>query len=50
MTFNIKISKDLRGQNFETFLKENALYLNFKKIKNALQKVKNSDETISFDL
>lgn len=49
-TFNIKMEKELRGQNFETFLKENTLYLNFKKIKNALQKVKNSDKTISFDL
>lgn len=49
-TFNIKDSKDLRGQNFETFLKENNLYLNFKKIKNALLKVKNSEKTVSFDL
>lgn len=49
-TFNIKDSKDLRGQNFETFLKENNLYLNFKKIKNALPKVKNSEKTVSFDL
>ena len=48
--FNIKDSKELRGQNFETFLKENNLYLNFKKINNALQKVKNSDKTLSFDL
>lgn len=48
--FNIKDSKELRGQNFETFLKENNLYLNFKKIKNALPKVKNSEKTISFDL
>lgn len=48
--FNIKDSKELRGQNFETFLKENNLYLNFKKIKNALPKVKNSDKTVSFDL
>ena len=48
--FNIKDSKELRGQNFETFLKENALYLNFKKIKNALPKVRNSDKTVSFDL
>lgn len=49
-TFNIKDSKELRGQSFATFLKENNLYLNFKKIKNALPKVKNSDKTISFDL
>lgn len=49
-TFNIKDSKDLRGQNFETFLKGNNLYLNFKKIKNALPKVKNSEKTVSFDL
>ena len=48
--FNIKDSKELRGQNFEKFLKENNLYLNFKKIKTALPKVKNSDKTISFDL
>lgn len=49
-TFNIKTSKDLRGQNFEKFLKENNLYVNFKKIKSALPKVKNSDKTVSFDL
>lgn len=49
-TFNIKEKKDLRGQNFETFLKENNLYLNFKKIKNALPKVKDSEKTVSFDL
>lgn len=49
-TFNIKKEIELRGQNFETFLKENTLYLNFKKIKNALPKVRNSDKTISFDL
>lgn len=49
-TFNIKKETELRGQNFETFLKENDLYLNFKKIKNALPKVKNSEKTISFDL
>ena len=48
--FNIKDSKELRGQNFEKFLKENNLYLNFKKIKTALPKVKNSEKTISFDL
>ena len=48
--FNIKDSNDLRGQNFEKFLKENNLYLNFKKIKTALPKVKNSEKTISFDL
>jgi PAS domain S-box-containing protein len=49
-TFNIKTSKDLRGQNFEQFLKENNLYVNFKKIKSALPKVKNTDKTVSFDL
>lgn len=49
-TFNIKDSKDLRGQDFEEFLTENNLYLNFKKIKNALPKVKNSEKTVSFDL
>ena len=49
-TFKIKDSKDLRGQNFEKFLKENNLYMNFKKIKNALPKVQNSEKTISFDL
>lgn len=49
-TFNIKGSKDLRGQNFESFLKENNLYVNFKKIKNSLQEVKNSEKTVSFDL
>lgn len=49
-TFNIKKETELRGQNFETFLKENNLYLNFKKIKNALPKVRNSDKTVSFDL
>lgn len=49
-TFNIKEKKDLRSQNFETFLKENNLYLNFKKIKNALPKVKDSEKTVSFDL
>ena len=49
-TFNIKETKDLRGQNFEEFLKENNLYLNFKEIKNALPKVKNSENTVSFDL
>ena len=48
--FNIEDSKNLRGQNFEAFLKENNLYLNFKKIKNALPKVRNSDKTITFDL
>lgn len=47
-TFDIK--KEIRGQNFQNFLKENDLYLNFKKIKNALPKVKNSEKTISFDL
>lgn len=49
-TFNTKTSKDLRGQNFEQFLKENNLYVNFKKIKSALPKVKNTDKTVSFDL
>ena len=49
-TFNIKTSKDLRGQNFEKLLKDYSLYVNFKKIKTALPKVKNSDKTISFDL
>lgn len=49
-TFNINKEIELRGQNFEKFLKENNLYLNFKKIKNALPKVRNSDKTISFDL
>mgnify|MGYP004519023809 CR=1 FL=1 len=49
-TFKIKDSKDLRGQNFEKFLKENNLYMNFKKIKNTLPKVQNSEKTISFDL
>ena len=49
-TFKIKDSKDLRGQNFEKFLKENNLYMNFKKIKNALPKVQTSEKTISFDL
>ena len=49
-TFKIADSKDLRGQNFETFLKESNLYLNFKKIKSALPKVQNSEKTISFDL
>ena len=49
-TFKITDSKDLRGQNFETFLKESNLYLNFKKIKSALPKVQNSEKTISFDL
>ena len=49
-TFKITDSKDLRGQNFETFLKESNLYLNFKKIKSALPKVQNSEKTVSFDL
>ena len=49
-TFKIKATKDIRGQKLEDFLKENNLYLNFKKIKNALPKVKNTDKTISFDL
>ena len=49
-TFNIKYSKDLRGKKLENFLKENNLYLNFRKIKNALPKVKNSEKTVSFDL
>ena len=49
-TFNIKKKTELRGQNFEKFLKETNLYLNFKKIKNALPKVRNSDKTITFDL
>lgn len=34
----------------EEFLTDNNLYLNFKKIKNALPKVKNSEKTVSFDL
>ena len=49
-TFKIKATKDIRGQKLETFLKENNLYLNFRKIKNALPKVKNSEKTIAFDL
>ena len=49
-SFHIKTSKDLRGQNFENFLKEHDLYLNLKVIKKALPKVKNSDKTVSFDL
>ena len=48
-TFNIK-SQELIGQNFETFLTENDLYLNLKKIKNSLQEIKNSEKTVSFDL
>ena len=48
-TFNIK-RQELIGQNFETFLTENDLYLNFKKIKNSLQEIKNSEKTVSFDL
>lgn len=49
-SFHIKTSKDLRGQNFENFLKEHDLYLNLKEIKKALPKVKNSEKTVSFDL
>ncbi len=49
-TFKIKATKDIRGQKLETFLKENNLYLNFRKIKNALPKVKNSEKTVAFDL
>lgn len=49
-SFHIKTSKDLRGQNFEDFLKEHDLYLNLKEIKKALPKVKNSEKTVSFDL
>lgn len=49
-SFHIKTSKDLRGQNFESFLKEHDLYLNLKEIKKALPKVKNSEKTVSFDL
>lgn len=49
-TFKIKATKDIRGQKLENFLKENNLYLNFRKIKNALPKVKNSEKTIAFDL
>lgn len=49
-SFHIKTSKDLRGQNFEDFLKEHDLYLNLKEIKRALPKVKNSEKTVSFDL
>lgn len=48
--FNIEDSKDLRGKNFDAFLKENNLSLNLRKVKNALPKVKNSDKTVSFDL
>ena len=49
-SFHIKTSKDLRGQNFEDFLKEHDLYLNLKEIKKALPKVKNSEKTVSIDL
>lgn len=49
-SFRIKTSKDIRGQNFENFLKEHDLYLNLKEIKKALPKVKNSEKTVSFDL
>lgn len=49
-SFHIKTSKDIRGQNFENFLKEHDLYLNLKLIKKALPKVKNSEKTVSFDL
>lgn len=49
-SFRIKTSKDIRGQNFEDFLKEHDLYLNLKEIKKALPKVKNSEKTVSFDL
>lgn len=49
-SFHIKTSKDIRGQNFESFLKEHDLYLNLKEIKKALPKVKNSEKTVSFDL
>ena len=49
-TFNIKSSKNLRGQNFEYILKKNNFYLNLQKIKDALQEVKNNEKTVSFDL
>ena len=38
-TFKLNKNKNNRGQNFETFLKDNNLYLNLKKIKDSVSKI-----------
>lgn len=45
-TFKIK-KESIRGQNIEEFFKRNKI--NYGKIKNAIEKTKNNNETISFD-
>lgn len=49
-TFHIKNSSNMRGKNFEAFLKENKLYLNLKEIKKRVDKVKNNEKTETFRL
>lgn len=49
-TFKLNKNKNNRGQNFETFLKDNNLYLNLKKIKDSVSKIINTDKTSSFEL
>ncbi len=49
-TFKINESSKIRGENFEDFLKAHDLYLNLKKIKSSLPKIKNTEKTITFEL
>lgn len=49
-TFKIRNSSDLRGKDFETFLKETNLYNGFKKIKDILPRIQTSEKTESFEL
>lgn len=49
-TFHIKNSSNMRGKNFEAFLKESKLYLNLKEIKKRVDKVRNNEKTESFRL
>lgn len=49
-TFKIRNSSDLRGKDFETFLKEAGLYNGFRKIKDILPEIQSSEKTVSFEL
>ena len=49
-TFHIKNTATMRGEDFETFLKNNKLYLNLKEIKKRIDKVKDNEKTESFKL
>ena len=49
-TFQIKNTDKIKGENFEDFLKAHDLYLNLKKIKSSLPKIKNTEKTITFEL